>query len=176
MLIQIEQQEESLYDVGLVITSHEPVGPLRFSVVADGSGAVAEYGLGSQTGAPPLSGCRARRRVFPSDVERTGLAEWFSENPPTLYFADGAMMVGNELYPLPEAHRRMPFPLERVLDWDWQGTDTSTYGIATRGTSAGVNSAKGCPRSARRARGHPVSTSCSTMTDRARLPMWLRCG
>ncbi|KAI5911881.1 DEAD/DEAH box helicase family protein [Azoarcus sp. PA01] len=124
VLIQIGRQEESLYDVGLAITSHDPVGPLRFSVVADHIGAVVEYEVRIverratfvRVSGPEASISVGRGASRP-------LAEWFAENPPTLYFADGAMMVGNELYPLPQAHRRMPFPLERIIEWDWQGTD-----------------------------------------------------
>ena len=43
VLIQMGQQEVSLYDVGLAITSHELVGPVRFAVVVDEIGAAAEY-------------------------------------------------------------------------------------------------------------------------------------
>lgn len=124
VLIQLGQQEVSLYDVGLAITSHEPDGPLRFAVLADDIGAVAEYEARIEdrratfvrVSGPETSISVGRGASLP-------LAEWFAENPPTFYFADGAMMVGNELYPLPEAHRRIPFPLERILEWDWQGTD-----------------------------------------------------
>ena len=32
-------------------------------------------------------------------------------------------MVGNELFPLPDAHRRVPFPAEHIPAWDWAGTN-----------------------------------------------------
>lgn len=124
VLIQIGQQEMSLYDVGLAITSHETTGPLRFSVVADDIDAFTEFEVRIadrrstfiRVSGPDASISVGRGAPLP-------LAEWFAENPPTLYFVDGAMLIGNELYPLPEAHRRMPFPLERILEWDWYGTD-----------------------------------------------------
>ncbi|WP_164844396.1 DEAD/DEAH box helicase family protein [Azoarcus sp. DN11] len=124
VLIQMRQQEASLYDVELAITSHEPAGSLRFSVVADDIGAVSEYEVriaDRRATFVSVSGPEASISVG-RGVSRP-LAEWFAENPPTFYFADGAMMVGNELYPLPETHQRVPFPRERILEWDWQGTD-----------------------------------------------------
>lgn len=124
ILIQMGQLEVPLYAVGLEITSHESTGPLRFAAVADNIGKMVEYEIQIvdrrarfiQVSGPEVYISVGRGPFRP-------LAEWFAENPPTLYFADGAMLVGNELYPLPEAHRRIPFPLERILEWDWQGTD-----------------------------------------------------
>lgn len=123
VLIQMGQQEVSLYDVGLAIASHVLAGPVRFAVVVDPIGAAAEYEVRSTDGraafvqvAGPEAGISARRGVFRPP------ADWFAENPPTINIADGTLMVCNELFPLPDAHRRVPFPLERILAWDWAGT------------------------------------------------------
>lgn len=123
-LVRIGQQDESLYEVSLTITSHESAGPLRFAVATDKFGVKAEYEVriaDRRATFVRVSGPETSISVGRGAFRQ--LSEWFTENPPTFYFANGAMMVGNELYPLPETHRRMPFPPERILDWDWQGTN-----------------------------------------------------
>ncbi len=124
VLLQVGQHEVSLYDVSLMISSHELAGPVRFAVVVDEINAVVEYEIRIADGRAAFVrvsstevSISTRRGVYRS------LVEWFAENPPTVYFADGALMVGNELFPLPDAHRRVPFPLERILAWDWAGTN-----------------------------------------------------
>lgn len=124
VLLQVGQHEASLYDISLAISSHELAGPVRFAMVIDEINAVVEYEIRIADGravfvhvSGPEGSISTRRGVYRS------LVEWFAENPPTVYFADGALMVANELFPLPDAHRRVPFPLERILTWDWAGTN-----------------------------------------------------
>ena len=49
-------------------------------------------------------------------------AEFFSENPPRVWFADGASLDGNEHTPLKSD--LPPYNPERIAaDWDWTGID-----------------------------------------------------
>lgn len=60
------------------------------------------------------------------------LEDFFSEYPPTIWFADGSSLRGNELVKL--RHLVDPFPRARVETWDWTGVDIKkeSQGIARR--------------------------------------------
>lgn len=53
--------------------------------------------------------------------ESDSIDRMFSEDPPTIWFADGSSLRGNELVQLRRGLD--PYPRERIDPWDWAGTD-----------------------------------------------------
>jgi hypothetical protein len=53
-----------------------------------------------------------------------GLREFFEEQPPTFWFADGSSLTGIEFVAL--RTQPAPFPKERIQHWDWTGTKIRT--------------------------------------------------
>jgi hypothetical protein len=53
------------------------------------------------------------------------LSEWFGKDSPVVFFEDGSTLQSDHLYTPPGIGDRMPFPVERILAWDWTGTDLS---------------------------------------------------
>lgn len=58
--------------------------------------------------------------VSHGDDEQT-LESFFTENPPTIWFADGTSLCGSELVQLPK--KPNPFPKKLIETWDWNGVD-----------------------------------------------------
>lgn len=59
------------------------------------------------------------------DIARAGtvqpLAEFFNASPPTIWFADGSSLCGNEFVALPSVPE--PFSRDRIAAWSWKGID-----------------------------------------------------
>ena len=51
------------------------------------------------------------------------LVDYLNLNPPIIWFADGSALQGNEYVEL--KHSILPYPTERLIDWNWEGTDLS---------------------------------------------------
>jgi hypothetical protein len=52
---------------------------------------------------------------------RVALVDFFYEDPPTIWFANGSSLRGNELVQLREGPE--PFPRSRIETWDWTGVN-----------------------------------------------------
>lgn len=96
-------------------------GPVRFGISCGEhtiqfemkiSDQLANY---RQLGGEELTVSFTRRRLT--------IAEWFREDPPQIYYADGDMLVDTELFVLPEHSDRAPFDLEKLIPRDWSGVD-----------------------------------------------------
>ncbi|PHK93107.1 hypothetical protein CR162_20310 [Pseudoroseomonas rhizosphaerae] len=53
---------------------------------------------------------------------RTPLGDWLADNPPWVHFANGAVLLDNELFFPQGMTGRIPYPRERIAAWDWTGT------------------------------------------------------
>ncbi|KJR98253.1 MAG: hypothetical protein VR65_20990 [Desulfobulbaceae bacterium BRH_c16a] len=51
------------------------------------------------------------------------LSDFLREYPPTIWFADGSALTGNNFVQLKNAIR--PYPKENIIVWDWSGVDLS---------------------------------------------------
>lgn len=110
---------EPFHEVGLEISEHRADGPLRFQVFTAAKrveyevvfrGGGVEY---RPTGADSVDYVTKRRRV--------SLSEQFQREPPVIRFENGASLEYDTLVTLP-ADGREPFDRERIVVWDWSGT------------------------------------------------------
>jgi hypothetical protein len=53
--------------------------------------------------------------------QRVSAAQFFTNDPPTFWFADGAALEGSTHVPL--RFTRPPYPIERIEVWDWTGVN-----------------------------------------------------
>ncbi len=51
------------------------------------------------------------------------LPDFLKEYPPTIWFADGSALTGNNLIQLKNIIR--PYPRDNIIDWNWSGVDLS---------------------------------------------------
>ena len=108
-------------DLDLVDASED--GALRFAVSSDRETALFELALFEDDGSPNFT-VKSIDATKASVVHRgrpTGLAEFFNEEPPTFWFADGSSLTGIAHVAL--RRQPEPFPRERIESWDWAGTN-----------------------------------------------------
>jgi superfamily II DNA or RNA helicase len=65
--------------------------------------------------------CDNRALTVTARSAKVDAASFFYENPPTIWFANGACLEGNLYTPLKAAYS--PFPRDLILDWNWEGID-----------------------------------------------------
>jgi superfamily II DNA or RNA helicase len=110
------------------IELHEPSeeGPLTFAVASDNHRAVLELEITEDDDGPayqirPRDGSAGLRRGR-SDVQ--SLEEFFFDDPPVIWFVDGASLEGNEYVQLKT--KRPPYDPTRIIEWDWTGINLRT--------------------------------------------------
>lgn len=64
------------------------------------------------------------------------LVDFFDEEPPVVWFADGASLEGNEYVRL--RHEAPPFDRSKIEAWDWTGTNLTTESQGVEKNSASV--------------------------------------
>src|SRR5262249_19648367 len=112
-----------LCEVDLVLSDASVDGSLTFAVVSETKSVKFRLDLSEQDGGPNyavklaenvIAGIKFRGR-------RIELREFFEEEPPTFWFADGSSLLGNELVTL----RRTPEPYakSKIAAWNWKGTN-----------------------------------------------------
>jgi superfamily II DNA or RNA helicase len=120
------------HDADLHLVDPSEDGALTFALSADGVSARFRLDLRDRGGAPdysiqPLDGPNATVNYR----SRTrSLHEFFEEELPTFWFADGSSLSGIEYVEL--RNPPQPFPRERIEPWDWSGTNirVESQGIA----------------------------------------------
>lgn len=110
-----------LHEVSLSMVEPDTAGPLKFSLTTEGHAVEYEIRLSEKEAVYVRTSGPSVAILFGRKCEP--LEEWFSKEPPTIYFADGSSLIFNELYALPVGHRRPPFSADRILTWDWTGTN-----------------------------------------------------
>jgi hypothetical protein len=119
--VQIGPVSASFFDVALELVDNKPDGPIVFRVRIESSEAQFELRFeGGKIRFVPLSISIAVIRIGRREYD---IDAWFDANPPTFFFADGSMLVSNELFKLPLTSKRIPFASERIHVWDWTGVD-----------------------------------------------------
>lgn len=111
------------HNSSLVLINPDDHGPLKFALASDHGQAAFELELVT-TGTGPdyrvlaIDNAAATIRHRAKSIS---LQEFFDEEPPTLWFADGSSLTGAEHVAL----RRTPdpFPRDRIEPWDWTGTN-----------------------------------------------------
>jgi superfamily II DNA or RNA helicase len=111
----------AFYDCDIDLVDYETEGPIRFRVTSDGLAADFELNVG------PAAALFTQTAgdLLQIDVGRKlrSLVEYMQEEPPHIYFADGDMLLLDELFILPGEDERPPFDLTRIETPDWTGVD-----------------------------------------------------
>ena len=130
--VQIADRTLHISQVELEVVDATLAGPIRFAIVADAARAEfqLEYFQREETWDYRfvLRGEQAIRIVHGDTA--LPAEEFFTENPPKIWFADGAMLEGDEYTPLKTV--LPPYDRERIATWDWTGIDITkeSQGIA----------------------------------------------
>jgi superfamily II DNA or RNA helicase len=121
--VSIGNATRHLSEVELELVEPTLAGPIRLALVADNDRAEVELEFFQQgetadyrfvlRGDQPV---RIIRGETPFEA-----AGFFSENPPRVWFADGASLDGNEYTPLKS--ELPPYDPARIEAWDWTGVD-----------------------------------------------------
>lgn len=114
------------HDVDLTLVDPTETGPLRFALLSEQATASFELALMQTRGSHDFA-------IRPTDTANatifyrgrpTPLDEFFAEEPPTFWFADGSSLTGIEFVALRQQPE--PFPRQRIEAWDWSGTSIRT--------------------------------------------------
>ncbi|MGY6122164.1 DEAD/DEAH box helicase (plasmid) [Paraburkholderia strydomiana] len=111
----------ALYDVDLEPEATPADGPLRFKLRTPGGESTYEVRFLADDMNYVLVGGTAAYVVVGRKRER--LEDWLRAEPPTLYFANGATLVHNEIFSLTPTERRVAYERERLVAWNWTGVN-----------------------------------------------------
>jgi superfamily II DNA or RNA helicase len=112
---------EAFYDCDIDLIHHEPDGPIRFSVRSGDVAADFELTIApTATMFTQTSGASLQITV---GKKTRSLTEYMHEEPPHIYFADGDMLLLDELFMLPRNGDRPSFDMARIETPDWRGVD-----------------------------------------------------
>lgn len=111
----------AFYDCDIDLKDHEADGPIRFSVRS------ADVAADFELSITPTAAVFAQTTGEPVQItvgrKTRSLTEYFHEEPPHIYFADGDMLLLDELFMLPRDSERPSFDLSRIETPDWRGVD-----------------------------------------------------
>jgi len=110
------------HDADITLPDATDDGPLKFAISSALASATFELRLTAKDGTPDysvhsLDGAEVTIRYRGGSM---GLREFFEEQPPTFWFADGSSLTGIEYVALRKQPE--PFPRNRIQRWDWTGT------------------------------------------------------
>jgi len=117
--------EFPLAEVSIELVSPSTNGPLRFALASDTDRATLELALFEEEDIPnyrfeALNEERIQVKRGPR-AQPEGITEFFYEDPPIVWFADGSSLEGNQHVELKASHP--PYDPAKITAWDWTGTD-----------------------------------------------------
>lgn len=125
LTFSFEIQGRSVYshEAELSLVNPSKTGPLKFAISSRSATAQFELQIHTTNGDPNYSiqAQSAGTAFIKSQGRLRPLQEFFEEEPPTFWFADGSSLVGNEYVAL--RRQPVPFPRERIDAWDWTATN-----------------------------------------------------
>ncbi len=113
------------YDVELTPSVYKEDGPLLFKLVVDldGTEFTAEFEAKfSSTGVRYEAVDGAQIFLHAGGIKQL-LTEWFNSNPPWIFFIDGSVIKGDELFSPILGEKRVPYSRDRIEQWNWLGTN-----------------------------------------------------
>jgi superfamily II DNA or RNA helicase len=119
--IEVENRWLGFYDCDIDLSAYTTEGPILFKVTSEETSADFQMEIDG-------NGARYSQISGPTVQIRTGkktktLLEYFREDPPHIYFADGDMLLDNDLFVLPRDGERPAFDLNRIQVLRWEGVD-----------------------------------------------------
>lgn len=124
-MILLGEREYSLAEVSIELSSPSRNGPLRFSLASDGDRVELELSLFEHEEIPNYRfevrgdvSAQIKRgpRSQPEDI-----AEFFYDDPPMVWFADGSSLEGNQYFELKSTYT--PYDTAKIATWDWAGVN-----------------------------------------------------
>lgn len=119
--LSIAGQTKHISEVELEIIDATLAGPLRFAIIVQNARAEFElefFQRGDTSDYRFVLRGEERVQFIRGETAFTA-AEFFSENPPRIWFADGASLDGNEYTPLKTD--LPPYDVAQIQAWDWTG-------------------------------------------------------
>ena len=119
--VSIGGQKRHISEAELEIIDATVAGPLRFAIVVQNARAEFELEFflrGDTSDYRFVLRGQERVELIRGETEFTA-ADFFSENPPRIWFADGASLDGNEYTPLKTD--LPPYDVGQIQAWDWTG-------------------------------------------------------
>ena len=121
----IDGQEFPLSDTSIRIAAPSLAGPLRFEIVASTTRAELELELVND---PDRPNYQIQLRDVRTVLLRRGqegaprpITEFFYDNPPVIWFADGSSLEGNQYVQL--KHELPPYNRQLIEAWNWDGVN-----------------------------------------------------
>lgn len=110
------------HEADLILVEPAEEGPLRFAISSTSARADFELVLFGNAGISDYSvqGSNASNVIIKYRGKSIELEEFFEQEPPTFWFADGSSLVGVEYVAL--RNQPEPFTKERIEVWDWTGS------------------------------------------------------
>jgi superfamily II DNA or RNA helicase len=109
------------HDADLTLVEPADDGALKFAISSSSASAHFELTLFEKDGASDYSvQTDAPNAIITHRSRSMQLREFFEEEPPTFWFADGSSLSGIEYVALRKQPE--PFPRARIEEWDWTGT------------------------------------------------------
>lgn len=123
--LEVGQSVVAFWDTDLSPTARTETGPLRLRLTATlpGGDVWVDYEMRFASGKVryvPLGGPPIRMQTGKGTQP---MAEWLEENPPWIFFTNGAALHGDELLTPTLGAARSPYSADRIERWDWTGTD-----------------------------------------------------
>lgn len=120
---EVDDREVGISELSINLVRPSINGRLLFEIVADEFGVELELQLFTDGTVHdyrfiPLGDNEARAKHGRA-AQAKGLVDFFHSNPPTIWFADGSSLEGNEYTEL--RNIQPPFDARRIQVWDWSG-------------------------------------------------------
>lgn len=110
-----------LLEVGISLLPTDRSDQIAFSISSDSSIANGTFRLVTRNGSPDYSISEKQPTFIEYRSKRLPLSEFFYQNPPIIWFADGASLEGNSYTPLKS--QSPGYDRDKIVAWDWTDTD-----------------------------------------------------
>lgn len=136
--IVIDGQERMLSELSIELVDPALNGPLRFAIASDAERVELTLELFEDDDGPNCRfGIRGDQLVHVrrGGSETESIADFFYDDPPVIWFADGSSLEGNQYVEL--KGNRPPYDPAKIQAWDWSGVDLrkESQGIGRDATS-----------------------------------------
>jgi len=112
-----------LYDIDIHLKDPSRTGDIAFEVCSETASAEFRLSLFETDGVKDyrFAVVGESEASIGRGTNQLALEEFFNRHPPIVWFSDGSSLDGNRYTEL--KRKPTPYPAERILAWDWSGTD-----------------------------------------------------
>lgn len=121
--LRLQGIDVGIHEADLSLLGPSETGTLQFAVSGLGKRAAFELELFKRAGEPDFrfKACGGSISEIVKGGTKKPLSEFFNDEPPAFWFANGASLVGHRYVRLRSEPE--PFPRQRIDVWDWSGVD-----------------------------------------------------